>query len=229
MATFVLFLVLFLAITGHSSGLYCICKDGVSDQQLQKNIDYACGAGADCTSISQSGPCFNPDTIKDHCNYAVNSYYQRKGAAGASCDFSGTATTSPNPPTTTGSGCVYQSSPGNTGGGTTTPTLAPPGTTTPTIAPPGTTTPTLAPPGTTTPTIAPPGSTIPTNAPPGTTTPGIGTGTGTGIETTPGTNNPIFGLGPSGAGTDGNAAGHHQNSIFFTIALFAISFVWFRV
>ncbi|KAK4373252.1 hypothetical protein RND71_008636 [Anisodus tanguticus] len=229
MATFVLFLVLFLAITGHSSGLYCICKDGVSDQQLQKNIDYACGAGADCTPITQNGPCFNPDTIKDHCNYAVNSYYQRKGAAGASCDFSGTATTSPNPPTTTGSGCVYQSSPGNTGGGTTTPTLAPPGTTTPTIAPPGTTTPTLAPPGTTTPTIAPPGSTIPTNAPPGTTTPGTGTGTGTGIETTPGTNNPIFGLGPSGAGTDGNAAGHHQNSIFFTIVLFAISFVWFRV
>lgn len=80
-------------------GLYCICKDGVSDQQLQKNIDYACGAGADCTQINQNGPCYNPNTIKDHCNYAVNSYYQRKGAAGASCDFSGTATTSPNPPT----------------------------------------------------------------------------------------------------------------------------------
>lgn len=80
-------------------GLYCICKDGVSDQQLQKNIDYACGAGADCTPITQNGPCYNPNTIKDHCNYAVNSYYQRKGAAGATCDFTGTATTSPNPPT----------------------------------------------------------------------------------------------------------------------------------
>ncbi|XP_009771500.1 PLASMODESMATA CALLOSE-BINDING PROTEIN 2-like [Nicotiana tabacum] len=214
MATFVLFSVLFLAITGHSSAMFCICKDGVSDQQLQKNIDYACGAGADCTPILQNGACFNPNTIKDHCNYAVNSYYQRKGAAGASCDFSGTATTSPNPPTTTGSGCVYQSTPGNTGGGTTTPTIAPPGSTTPPIAPPGTTTPTLAPPGTT----------IPTTAPPGTTTPGIGTG----IATTPGTNNPVFGLGPSGSGisnTDGNAAGHFKNSVILTIALLAISLI----
>ncbi|CAN4075629.1 unnamed protein product [Withania somnifera] len=221
MTTFVVFSVLFLATTGHSSALYCICKDGVSEQQLQKNIDYACGAGADCTAITQNGPCFNPNTIKDHCNYAVNSYYQRKGAAGASCDFSGTATTTPNPPTTTGSGCVYQSTPGNTGGGTTTPTVAPPGTTTPTIAPPGSTTPT----------IAPPGSTIPSTAPPGTTTPGIGTGTGTGtgIATTPGINNPPFGLGPSGVGTDGNAAGHLENSIFSAVALLTISFVCLRI
>ncbi|KAF3617481.1 plasmodesmata callose-binding protein 3 [Capsicum annuum] len=106
MATFVLFPVFFLAITTHSSALFCICKDGVSDQQLQKNIDYACGAGADCTPITQNGPCYNPNTLKDHCNYAVNSYYQRKGATGASCDFSGTATTSPNPPT---SGIPYNS------------------------------------------------------------------------------------------------------------------------
>ncbi|XP_049363457.1 PLASMODESMATA CALLOSE-BINDING PROTEIN 3-like [Solanum verrucosum] len=228
MTTFLLFSLLFLAITSHSSGLYCICKDGVSDQQLQKNIDYACGAGADCTPITQNGPCYNPNTIKDHCNYAVNSYYQRKGQAGASCDFSGTATTSPNPPTTASSGCVYQSSPSNTGGGTTTPTTAPPGTTTPTTAPPGTTTPTIAQPGTTTPTITPPGSTIPTTAPPGTTTPGSGTGTG--IVTTPGGNiNPTFGLGPSSVGIDGNAAMHLQNSIFFTLALLAISFLCTRV
>lgn len=102
----------------------------------------------------------------------------------------------------------------NTGGGTTTPTIAPPGSTTPPIAPPGTTTPTLAPPGTT----------IPTTAPPGTTTPGIGTG----IATTPGTNNPVFGLGPSGSGisnTDGNAAGHFKNSVILTIALLAISLI----
>ncbi|KAK6790583.1 hypothetical protein RDI58_009664 [Solanum bulbocastanum] len=227
MTTFLLFSLLFLAITSRSSGLYCICKDGVSDQQLQKNIDYACGAGADCTPITQNGPCYNPNTIKDHCNYAVNSYYQRKGAAGASCDFSGTATTSPNPPTTASSGCVYQSSPSNTGGGTTTPTTAPPGTTTPTTAPPGTTTPTIVPPGTTTPAIAPPGSTIPTTTPPGTTTPGIGTGTG--IVTTPGANNPTFGVGPSSVGIDGNAAMHLQNSIFFTLALLAISILCSRV
>ncbi|XP_038694843.1 PLASMODESMATA CALLOSE-BINDING PROTEIN 3-like isoform X2 [Tripterygium wilfordii] len=105
------FLVLLLSLTGHSSATYCLCKDGVGDQSLQKAIDYACGAGADCTPILQNGPCYQPNTVKDHCNYAVNSYYQRKGQATGSCDFSGTATVSANPPTTAASGCAYPSSP----------------------------------------------------------------------------------------------------------------------
>lgn len=77
---------------------YCICKDGLSDSVLQKNIDYACGAGADCSAISQGGSCFNPNTVKDHCNYAVNSYFQKKGQAAGTCDFSGTATPTASPP-----------------------------------------------------------------------------------------------------------------------------------
>ncbi|QCD90084.1 PLASMODESMATA CALLOSE-BINDING PROTEIN 4-like [Vigna unguiculata] len=133
----VMYFVLFLAFTGHSSALYCVCKDGVGDQALQKAIDYACGAGADCTPILQNGACFQPNTVKDHCNYAVNSYFQRKGQAQGSCDFSGAATPSQNPPTSA-STCVYPSSPGNAGTGTTgTPT-----TTTPTTGTPSTLTPT---------------------------------------------------------------------------------------
>lgn len=77
---------------------YCICKDGQSDQALQKTLDYACGAGADCTPILQNGPCFQPNTVKDHCSYAVNSYFQRKGQVQGSCDFSGTAMPSQSPP-----------------------------------------------------------------------------------------------------------------------------------
>ncbi|KAL7240673.1 hypothetical protein ACSBR2_006342 [Camellia fascicularis] len=88
------YLVLFLAMTSHSSATYCICKDGMADAVLQKDIDYACGAGADCAPIIQNGACYNPNTVKDHCNYAVNSYFQRKGQAAGTCDFSGTATTS---------------------------------------------------------------------------------------------------------------------------------------
>ncbi|KAF7827979.1 Plasmodesmata callose-binding protein 3 [Senna tora] len=91
-------LLLLSALIGHSSGLYCVCKDGVGDQALQKTLDYACGAGADCTPILQNGACYNPNTVKDHCNYAVNSYFQRKGQAQGSCDFSGTATTSQTAP-----------------------------------------------------------------------------------------------------------------------------------
>jgi hypothetical protein len=77
---------------------YCVCKDGVAIKLLQEAIDYACGAGADCTPILQNGPCFQPNTVKDHCNYAVNSYYQRKGNVQGSCDFAGAATTSQTPP-----------------------------------------------------------------------------------------------------------------------------------
>ncbi|KAL7163755.1 hypothetical protein ACSBR2_039803 [Camellia fascicularis] len=106
MAVVLVCLVLFLAMTGHSSGTYCVCKDGLSDSVYQKNIDYACGAGADCSSIIQNGVCYNPNTVKDHCNYAVNSYFQKKSQVTGSCDFSGTATTTQTLTSTT-SGCVY--------------------------------------------------------------------------------------------------------------------------
>ncbi|KAJ0037816.1 hypothetical protein Pint_23490 [Pistacia integerrima] len=105
----IVYLVLFFAMTGHSSALYCLCKDGVGDSALQKAIDYACGAGADCTPIIQNGVCYNPNTVKDHCNYAVNSYFQKKGQTTGSCDFAGAAATSANPPSNVASTCVYPS------------------------------------------------------------------------------------------------------------------------
>ncbi|RVW42131.1 Plasmodesmata callose-binding protein 3 [Vitis vinifera] len=109
MAVLVYF-VLFLAMTGHSSAaVYCVCKDGLSDQALQKTLDYACGAGADCSPVLQNGACYNPNTVKDHCSYAVNSYFQKKGQASGSCDFAGTATQSQTNPSSV-STCVYPTS-----------------------------------------------------------------------------------------------------------------------
>lgn len=78
--------------------MYCVCKDGLSDQALQKALDYACGAGADCSPILQNGACYQPNTVKSHCDYAVNSYFQRKGQGAGSCDFAGTAMTSTSAP-----------------------------------------------------------------------------------------------------------------------------------
>lgn len=130
-----MFLVFFLALTGQSYANYCLCRDGVSQQVLQKALDYACGAGADCSPILSSGACFQPNTVKDHCSYAVNSYFQRKGQVQGSCDFSGAATPSVSLTASVPSGCVYPSSPSNAGtsptnsGGTT------PGTTNPGMTP----------------------------------------------------------------------------------------------
>ncbi|KAL6537854.1 hypothetical protein OROMI_025497 [Orobanche minor] len=113
MVFFVVGFFLILAMAGYSDANYCVCKTGLSDSVLQKNIDYACGNGADCVQIQQNGPCFNPNTVKEHCDYAVNSYYQKKGQAVGSCDFLGTATATATAPSTASGSC--------TGGGTSTP------------------------------------------------------------------------------------------------------------
>lgn len=79
-------------------GTWCVCKEGLSEAMLQKTLDYACGAGADCGPIHQTGPCFNPNTVKSHCSYAVNSFFQKKGQSPGTCDFAGTATVSASDP-----------------------------------------------------------------------------------------------------------------------------------
>jgi hypothetical protein len=69
-----------------------VCKSDQPQAALQKTIDYACGAGADCNFIHEQGPCYNPNTVVAHCSWAANSYFQRNRGAGATCDFTGTAT-----------------------------------------------------------------------------------------------------------------------------------------
>ncbi|XP_075505068.1 PLASMODESMATA CALLOSE-BINDING PROTEIN 2-like [Primulina tabacum] len=103
-----LFMVLFLAMAGYSSATWCICRDGISDAVLQKTLDYACGAGADCGPTHQNGPCFNPNNVRAHCSYAVNSYFQRNRQAPGACDFTGTAVVINSDPST--AGCTYPAS-----------------------------------------------------------------------------------------------------------------------
>ncbi|XP_027901902.1 PLASMODESMATA CALLOSE-BINDING PROTEIN 3-like [Vigna unguiculata] len=106
---------LLLAFTSSSSATWCVCKEG-SDTILQKTLDYACGAGADCNPLHQNGPCFQPNTVRAHCNYAVNSYFQKKSQAQGSCDFAGTATVTASDPSS--AGCSYPASSSNAGTGT---------------------------------------------------------------------------------------------------------------
>ncbi|VVA91794.1 unnamed protein product [Arabis nemorensis] len=120
--------VVLLAMAGHSSGTWCVCKEGLSEAMLQKTLDYACGAGADCGPIHQNGPCFNPNTVKSHCSYAVNSFFQRKGQSLGTCDFAGTATFSASDPSYTT--CPFPAS--ASGNGTTTPVTTTPSTRVPT-------------------------------------------------------------------------------------------------
>ncbi|KAG2323752.1 hypothetical protein Bca52824_006480 [Brassica carinata] len=91
-------LLLLLALTTPSSAIYCLCNDGMGEKDLQTAIDYACGTLADCNPIQEKGSCYQPITIKSHCDWAVNSYFQNAGQVSGSCNFSGTATTNLNPP-----------------------------------------------------------------------------------------------------------------------------------
>ncbi|XP_031493410.1 PLASMODESMATA CALLOSE-BINDING PROTEIN 3-like [Nymphaea colorata] len=89
-------------------GTWCVGKSNVDQKALQKSLDYACGAGADCRPIVSSGACYNPDTVLAHASYAMNSYFQKLGQAQGACDFSGTATLTTTDPSY--GSCVYPSS-----------------------------------------------------------------------------------------------------------------------
>ncbi|XP_027168760.1 PLASMODESMATA CALLOSE-BINDING PROTEIN 3-like [Coffea eugenioides] len=196
---------LILAMAGHSSATWCICKEGVNDATLQKTLDYACGAGADCTATHQNGACYSPNSVRAHCSYAVNSFFQKKGQTPGSCDFAGTATVVTSDPST--NGCVYPASASGT------------------IAPPGTTT-TPATPTTATPTTATPTINSPTGTSPLVTTPSTSSGLGAG-----GFNN---GLGPSGTNQDmSEAAGRvllakicPTSSSLITLLFYGLVFWW---
>ena len=87
---------------------WCVCRSDLPQAALQKTIDYACGAGADCTYVHEQGPCYNPNTVAAHCSWAANSFFQRNRATGATCDFTGTATLTTVDPSS--SGCSYPAS-----------------------------------------------------------------------------------------------------------------------
>ncbi|KAF7132843.1 hypothetical protein RHSIM_Rhsim09G0057300 [Rhododendron simsii] len=77
---------------------WCVARSDAISPALQTALDYACGAGADCSPIQSSGLCFLPNTIQAHASYAFNSYYQRKANAPGSCNFGGTATVAETDP-----------------------------------------------------------------------------------------------------------------------------------
>lgn len=190
-----LLLLLATAAVRLTDATWCICKPDAGQAAVQKALDYACGAGADCGPIQQNGACFQPNTVLAHCSYAVNSYFQRKGQVQGSCDFAGSATVSTADPSS--GTCTYPSTasaPGTPTGVTPVPGAPIGGATNP---PPFT--PTLNPPPTTNPGLTP---TPPTN-------PGFTPGVGGGGAFTPGTTTGGgvlgggVGLGPSGVSTDG--------------------------
>ncbi|GAV90685.1 Glyco_hydro_17 domain-containing protein/X8 domain-containing protein [Cephalotus follicularis] len=76
--------------SGGSDRRWCVPGSDASDAALQANIDYVCSTGVDCKPIQEGGPCFNPNTVRSHASYAMNSYYQAFGRHDFDCDFNHT-------------------------------------------------------------------------------------------------------------------------------------------
>lgn len=64
-------------------------KNGASDQILQGNIDYVCSQGVNCKPIQAGGACFEPNNVKSHAAFVMNSYYNAKGRQDSICNFAG--------------------------------------------------------------------------------------------------------------------------------------------
>ncbi|CAN6933110.1 hypothetical protein HID58_072372 [Brassica napus] len=211
-------LCLIISMIAYSNAAYCVCKDG-NEQVLQKAIDYACGAGADCTQIQQNGACYQPNTVKAHCDVAVNSYYQKKASSGATCDFNGAAIISTSPPSTASSCLTGSSSSGTPSTGT--PTTGTPSTGTPTSGFPSTGTPSTGTPTTGMPNTGTPSTStgMPTSG-----TPTNGMPTSSSSSVFPGTT-----LGPTGSGgldpSGGEKISVRTNSVFLLLAGAAIVLV----
>ncbi|KAL3617948.1 hypothetical protein CASFOL_038269 [Castilleja foliolosa] len=170
-------MLLVLSMAGHSSASWCVCKD-LDSNTLQKTLDYACGAGADCNPTRQNQQCYQPNTVRAHCSYAVNSYFQKHGQQAIACDFAGSAMISSTDPSV--QGCSYPATGSSSTGQMTPPTTGTGGTSTGGTSTGGTST-----------GMGPPSTTMPGS-------PIVTTPSGGGIlgGTSPGT------LGPSGINND---------------------------
>ncbi|KAL3521099.1 hypothetical protein ACH5RR_019248 [Cinchona calisaya] len=69
---------------------WCVPKANTTDAALQSNIDYVCKQGLDCSPIQAGGACFDPNNVRSHAAFLMNSWYQSMGKADYDCDFSQT-------------------------------------------------------------------------------------------------------------------------------------------
>ncbi|KAF7801370.1 glucan endo-1,3-beta-glucosidase-like [Senna tora] len=87
---------------------WCVARSNVSEEALQKNIDYVCSSGIDCGPISNGGACYDPNDVRSHASYAMNAYYQASDRHDFNCDFNNTGMLTTMDPSY--KACTYPSS-----------------------------------------------------------------------------------------------------------------------
>ncbi|CAO2829975.1 unnamed protein product [Amaranthus hypochondriacus] len=93
---------------------YCIAKEGADPKMLQAGLDWACGPGkVDCSPLLQGEPCYEPDNVVSHANYAFDTYYHKMAMAPGTCYFNGVATITTSDPSH--GSCIFPGSGGRNG------------------------------------------------------------------------------------------------------------------
>ncbi|KAI3731094.1 hypothetical protein L1987_62277 [Smallanthus sonchifolius] len=69
---------------------WCVPKPDTTTAALQSNIDYVCSSGVDCRPIQAGGACFEPNNVRSHAAFIMNSFYQTNGRNDYNCDFAHT-------------------------------------------------------------------------------------------------------------------------------------------
>ncbi|KAK8976593.1 hypothetical protein V6N11_057193 [Hibiscus sabdariffa] len=71
---------------------WCVAKPGVSDADLQGQLDWACSQKeVDCGPIQPGAACAEPVTVRSRASFAMNAYFQKHDSDPNSCNFSGNA------------------------------------------------------------------------------------------------------------------------------------------
>ncbi|KAG6471666.1 hypothetical protein ZIOFF_069112 [Zingiber officinale] len=89
---------------------YCVARAGADTTALTSGLNWACGpGGANCSPIQPGQACYVANNLTAIASYAYNDYYQKSRATGGTCNFSNTATLTPNNPSF--GNCIFSGSP----------------------------------------------------------------------------------------------------------------------
>lgn len=86
-----------------ADGEWCVASENATDGPLQEALDWVCSpkdGDTNCHAIQETGPCYLPNTVRDHASYAFNSYWQLHRGEDGSCNFNGLANETSTDPST---------------------------------------------------------------------------------------------------------------------------------
>lgn len=71
---------------------WCVPILTATNAQLQANIDWGCSCQGqvDCKPIQPGGACFEPNTLRNHASFVMNTYYHNHNCTDEACSFNNT-------------------------------------------------------------------------------------------------------------------------------------------